>query len=425
MKKQDKKVCVLTLGCRVNSYESEAIISELSSLGFTVSSSLEKADYFVINTCAVTNEAERKSRGYIAKCLKLNPEAKIYVCGCASERNPESFKSKQNVEFVVGTSSKLLLIDKIAGTNRFSDAGKTVYDDNYSAGHTRARANIKIQDGCNNFCTYCIIPYLRGRERSRSLESIKEEIERLEKSTAEIVITGINTSSYGRDFEGQNISLIDVAKLFKGRNVKFRFSSLEVNIITNEFLRELKAIPEFQHHFHLSMQSGSDSVLKSMNRKYTSKEYLEKVELIRKFFPDAGITTDVIVAFPTETEENFEETIETCKKAKFLWIHVFPYSKRDGTVASTFVNQNDGIVAEDRVRKLTNLAMHMRDEFIISNIGKTYQMIVEQFKNGIAIGHTTNFIKCYVPSKTQLEPNMIVNIKIKKVQNDGAECEIL
>lgn len=421
-----KTVCVLTLGCRVNSYESESIVSSLQKLGYNVITNLSFADYYVINTCAVTNEAERKSRGYISKCLKLNPKAKIYICGCASEKNPESFKTKPNVEYVIGTSAKLKIVDKIAGTSSYvEESDKLKYDDTYSAGHTRARANIKIQDGCNNFCTYCIIPYLRGRERSRSLDSIKNEIDRLEQTTSEIVITGINTSSYGRDLTGQNISLIDVAKLFVGRNVKFRFSSLEVGIITDSFLKALKNIPEFQQHFHLSMQSGADSVLKSMNRKYTSKQYLEKVNLIRKYFPDAGITTDVIVAFPTETKENFEETIDTCSKANFLWIHVFPYSKRDGTVAAKYKNINDGIVSSERVQMLTNLACSMRDKFIIDRINKEYDMIVEQSKDGYIIGHTTNFIKCYAKSNIEIEPNKIIKVKIKKVQNDGALCEIL
>lgn len=421
-----KTICVLTLGCRVNSYESESIVSSLQKLGYNVITNLSFADYYVINTCAVTNEAERKSRGYISKCLKLNPKAKIYICGCASEKNPESFKTKPNVEYVIGTSAKLKIVDKIAGTSSYGEeSDKLKYDDTYSAGHTRARANIKIQDGCNNFCTYCIIPYLRGRERSRSLDSINNEIDRLEQTTSEIVITGINTSSYGRDLTGQNISLIDVAKLFVGRNVKFRFSSLEVGIITDSFLKALKNIPEFQQHFHLSMQSGSDSVLKSMNRKYTSKQYLEKVNLIRKYFPDAGITTDVIVAFPTETKENFEETIDTCSKANFLWIHVFPYSKRDGTVAAKYKNINDGIVSSERVQMLTNLACSMRDKFIIDRINKEYDMIVEQSKDGYIIGHTTNFIKCYARSNIEIEPNKIIKVKIKKVQNDGALCEIL
>ena len=420
-------VSIVTLGCKVNTYESEAVASLLEKNGYTVLSGLVFADIYIINTCAVTNEAERKSRGQIAKVLTLNPDAEIYVCGCSAQNDPTKFVNKNNVVYVMGTSNKVKIANLIMQKEKANEQGyenqiATQYEDIYDTKHTRARATIKIQDGCNNFCTYCLIPYLRGRERSRSLESIKAEIDRLEKTTAEIVLTGINMSSYGSDFKEKKLGLIDVCELFKGRSVKFRISSLEVNVITKAFLERLKRLDSFQPHFHLSMQSGCDNVLTKMNRKYTASEYLSKVALIRKYFPDAGITTDVIVAFPTETNSDFEETFETCKNAKFLWMHVFPYSKRDGTVAAKFKNINDGNVSKERVKMLTELAKISREEFICERIGREYEAIVEQEKDGIYIAHTPNFIKCYFESNERLSANDKVLLKIQKTQNDGAKC---
>lgn len=422
-----RKVSIITLGCKVNTYESEAIANVLIDKGFEVFSELEVADIYIINTCAVTNEGERKSRGYIAKCLKLNPNAEIYVCGCASQNNHEQFLKFDNVKYVCGTSNKLQLIDAITGKikNKTYDTSlETTYNDSYNTKHTRARAVIKIQDGCNNFCTYCLIPYIRGRERSRSLSSIRFEIEKLEKTTKEIVLTGINMSAYGSDFKSKKLELIDVCELFLDFNVKFRISSLEVNVITQEFLNRLSKIQAFQPHFHLSMQSGCDNVLKKMNRHYTVQEYKDKVALIRKYFPLANITTDVIVAFPTETEEDFETTYNTCKEIGFGWIHIFPYSKRDGTVASKWKNINDGNVAKERVKKLTMLAKHMRDEFTKKNINQIYDVIIEQKHDNYYIGHTPNFIKCYIKDEKQLQPNDVISVQIKYAYNDGAIAEI-
>ena len=427
--KKIKKVSVVTLGCKVNTYESEAIANELQELGFSVSSELEPADIYVLNTCAVTNEGERKSRGMIAKILRLNENADIYVCGCASHNNPEQFLKFENVKYVMGTNDKLKLVDIISGKLKTQKghgvAEEKEYNDNYKSKHSRARAVIKIQDGCNNFCTYCLIPYLRGRERSRELSSIKREIELLSKTTKEIVLTGINMSAYGKDLKNQNLTLVDVCELFNDFDVKFRISSLEVNVITDEFLSRLSRIKAFQPHFHLSMQSGCDNVLKKMNRHYSIDEYKQKVDLIRKYYPLANITTDVIVAFPTETDADFEVTYKNCKDIGFGWIHIFPYSKRDGTVAANWKNINDGVVAKTRVRKLTELAKLMRDEFTSKNIGKTYDLIIEQEHNGYFVGHTPNFIKCYVKSEKMLASNDVVKVKIQSVFNDGAIAEIM
>ncbi|MBQ9790908.1 MAG: tRNA (N(6)-L-threonylcarbamoyladenosine(37)-C(2))-methylthiotransferase MtaB [Clostridia bacterium] len=421
---QKKKVAFVTLGCKVNTYEAEAIAANLEQANFECISGLQKADIYVLSTCAVTNEGERKSRGQIAKILKLNPNAEIYVCGCASEHNAQQFLKFPNVKYVVGTNNKLKIADIITGKikpdDRSSKEEEAAYNDSYKSKHTRARAVIKIQDGCNNFCTYCLIPYLRGRERSRSLSSILFEIENLEKTTKEIVITGINVSAYGKDFKNQNTSLVDVVKLFSGRSVKFRFSSLEVRVITNELLLELAKLPNFQPHFHLSMQSACNETLSKMNRKYTIEEYTNKVNLIRSYFPDAGITTDVIVGFPTETAEHFETTLENCKKIGFCWMHVFPYSKRDGTVAAGMNPVASGEEVRERAKRLGCLAEEMRDDFTRKMIGSVQDVIVEQEKDGFFVGHSGNFVKCYIKSKTKLEPNEVVKVEIKDVHKDGA-----
>ena len=426
---QKKKVSLITLGCKVNTYEAEAIGAYLFENGYNVVSGLVPADIYILSSCAVTNEAERKSRGQIAKILKINPNADIYVCGCAAQHDPNQFLKFDNVKYAVGTNDKLkiakLIMGKENSEDKFDIKLTNIYNDSYESTHTRTRAVIKVQDGCNNFCSYCLIPYLRGRERSRSLTSIKNEIERLTKSTKEIVLAGINLSSYGNDFVNQNISLIDVAELFAEHNVKFRFSSLEVNIITDDFLRRLRKLNNFQPHFHLSMQSASDNVLKKMNRHYTISEYMSKVDLIRKYFPDAGITTDVIVTFPNETEEDFNETYKNCQKIGFLWMHVFPFSPRGGTAASKMKNINDGNDAKIRVNKLTDLANKMRDDFVTRRIGREYLVIIEQEKDGLFVGHTPNFIKCYVKSCKVLNSNDEVLVKITDVYKDGAIAEIV
>lgn len=416
-----KKISIITLGCKVNQVESEKIANRLEQYGFEVSMGLAKGDIFIINTCAVTNEAERKSRNIITKILKLNNNAEIYVCGCSSQNNPENFKKGDFVKYIIGTENKLELADIIA-----KDNGLTLKQDfcDYSSRVTnRTRADLWVQNGCNNFCTYCIIPYLRGREVSFPLEEIKKEIDYLETQTKEIIVTGINLSAYGKDFNFKNDGLIEVARLFKTRNVRFRFSSLEVNVITDEFLSELKTFNNFCEHFHLSLQSGSDNTLKAMNRHYTKKQYLEKVNLIRKYFPNAGITTDLIVGFPTETDEDFEESLEFTKQVNFSEMHIFPYSKRQGTVAEKFKNVATNI--PNRVQRITENALKMKESFITNNIGIVHEALIETKKDNYYTAHTKNFILCYISSEKKLLPNEIVKIKIIKPFNEGALAEIV
>lgn len=413
-----KKISIITLGCKVNQVESEILAEKLESFGYDVTMGLEDSDIFVVNTCAVTNEAERKSRNYISKILKLSPNAKIYVCGCSSQKNKSQFETLKNVVKVLGTDDKLKL------ANIINTDVQNMALANSKAGRVtkRTRATLWVQNGCNNFCTYCIIPYLRGREVSFPLDEVKKQVEILSGESNEIVITGINLSAYGNDIPGSE-GLIEVARLFKGRRTRFRFSSLEVNVITEKFLEELAQFPNFCDHFHLSLQSGSNHTLKMMNRHYTKEEYFSKTQLIRKYFPNAGITTDIIIGFPTETEEDFEESLEFAKQVNFSAMHIFPYSKRSGTVAEKYKNVATNV--SERVSKMTELAKSMKRDFITKNIGQVHEVIIENQKNGYYLAHTKNFILCYIKSDTPLQSNSFMSVKLTKPYMDGAIAQIV
>ncbi len=416
------KVSIITLGCKVNQVESENIAEELEKEGFEVSMGLGESDIYIINTCAVTNEAERKSRNYIAKILKANNSPKIYICGCSSENNPSNFLKSEYVKGVIGTKDKLSIVKMIK-----SDAGnfggispkRSEYKSRITS---RTRADLFVQNGCNNFCTYCIIPYLRGREVSFPLSDIAEEIKVLEKVANEIVITGINLSAYGKDIEGSE-GLIEVARLFKNSPSRFRFSSLEVNVITEKFLKELSTFDNFCDQFHLSLQSGSNNTLRAMNRHYTTETYLEKVNLIRNYFPNAGITTDLIVGFPTETEDDFNESLEFVKKVNFSDMHIFPYSKRNGTVASKMKNIAKNVA--NRAKQMSEEAQLMKLNFIKKNIGIIHEVIIENQKDGYYLAHTKNYILTYIKSNTPLNSNTRLMAKITAPFKDGALAEII
>ena len=419
------KVCFVTLGFKVNQYESESIAKKLKQNGIDVSFKLEEADSYVLSTCAVTNEAEKKSRAHIAKILKLNPNAKIYVCGCSSQNDKSKFLSKPNVILVLGTASKMdiaasILKDNVSQKQNLECASH--YEDIYSPLPSHTRVYIKVQDGCNRFCSYCLIPYLRGRSRSRSLASIEKEIDSLSKTAKEIIITGIDISAYGEDLE-DNKGLIDVALLFKNKPVRFRFSSFEVRVINDKFLKTLKGLDNFCPHFHLSLQSGSDGVLKMMNRHYTTAEFLDKIALIRKYFPEAAITTDIIVGFPTETEALFEETYKTCQKAQFADMHIFPFSLRSGTAAEKLKNVATNV--PERVKKLTELKQEFKRQFVEKNIGQIGEVLIEGkvSESGYLEGHTRNYIKCYIKDNKNIKPNTMVNVTIIKQFKDGALAE--
>ena len=408
------KVAVLTLGCKVNKYESDALIFKLKEIGFDATDKLEYADFYVINTCAVTNEAERKSRQMVERCHKFNNNAKIFIMGCASQNRPLQFGEKVN--FVQGVANKLEII------SHFQEIGNKIYnlpdvyeDDLYSA-QTLTRAFIKIQDGCNNFCTYCIIPYLRGRSRSRSMESVISEVEKLPQDVKEIVLVGIDVSDYKQN--GKR-ALIDLLERLDCYGKRLRLSSMEDNLIDEDFVVRLSKLKNFCPHFHLSLQSGSDEVLKKMNRKYTTIDFMNSVNLIRKYFKNAGITTDVIAGFPTETEEDFEKSCEFIKKVNFSDLHIFPYSKREGTVASKIYKDLPKSVKNERVKVLEEIKKKDKLNFIKKN--DIVEILIEEEKNGVFYGYSKNYIRCVL--KGNFKVGEIVQAKIIESGLESTLCE--
>ena len=410
------KFKVITLGCKMNKYESDAITSILLNNGYELSED-DYADVYIINTCAVTAESEKKSRQYIAKCLKHNPNAKIVVCGCASQNNIEQFKNKPNVFSVIGTEGKQNILDVINSSTFQKYDIPNCYESIDSPTITTNRAFLKIQDCCNNFCNYCLIPYLRGRSRSRDIASIVAEAEELSKTCKEIVVSGIDISSFSPSLALLMSNLSHIKS-------RIRLGSLEVNVVTVELLETLKKMPNFCPQFHLSLQSGSNSVLKRMNRHYTAEQFLEKVELIRSYFPIANITTDIIVGFAMETLDEFNETINFVKLAKFGDVHVFPYSVRKGTVASKIYKEDLPLkVKKQRVTALENVVKECKENYINGFVGVTFTILTEDLEGEYVVGYSENYIKFYLPQDTKTDK--LIKVKLIGCLLDGAKGEIV
>lgn len=405
------KAVVFTLGCKVNECESDSLLRGLSDLGYEVSDKLEFADLYIVNTCAVTAEAEKKSRQTVSRINAINPNARIIFTGCATQNNPDAFKDKTNVTVVTGSFNKSKILDFLNSEGVYISDCPADFEELPPVKTLRTRGFIKVEDGCNNFCSYCLIPYLRGRERSRSPESVLKEIE--ECKYKETVINGINLSAY--NYNG--LDLTGLLGLLKTADTRIRLGSLEVGVITDEFLTAAKGLKNFAPHFHLSLQSGSDEVLKKMNRKYTTDEFLSAVKKIRKYFPNAGITTDVIAGFPTETEENFTETLEFIDKVKFSDIHAFPYSPRKGTAAYKYKDLPKPLKKE-RLERLLIKKQQLKSAFIKENVGKTLEFLPEEVKDGVAEGYSENYIRLYVKGVNAGES--IVKVKLTGEYGDGA-----
>ncbi len=423
---EDKlKAVVFSLGCKVNQYEGRAMVEKLIENGFDATDKPGYADAYIINTCSVTAEADKKSRQAVARMLKFNPNAKVYVCGCSSQNSAANYLNKPNIRGIFGSFGKIQAISSIMSDIIHDDfnapeikiyGAEKTYEDDLTPEITKSRAYIKIQDGCNNFCSYCIIPYLRGRSRSRSLESVVSEAKDIFPKTREIVVTGINVSAYGLDIGTDLSHLVDVLAVVP---VRKRFGSLECNVITEDFLIRMKDAG-FCDFFHLSMQSGCDSVLQRMNRHYTSAEFLSKVELIRKVFPDAGISTDIIVAFPQETKEEFLKTLDTVEKAAFMDIHVFPYSVRPGTKAAS-MPQVAPSEAKRRTDALIEVKHRLNKKFLLSQTGKTGKVFVEDAEGDYNVGYTSNYIKVY----TKAPVGSFCDHKLTEVFQNGMKGEII
>lgn len=383
------KAVVFTLGCKVNGCESASLLRGLEERGYEVSDELVPADLYILNTCAVTAEAEKKSRQAVARIRAAAPQARIYVCGCAAERMPSQFADKEGVRLVTGTMHKGGIPELLDEEGVRISPAETCFEELPSPRFLQTRAYVKVQDGCNNFCSYCIIPYLRGRSRSRSLESAAAEI--LSCPAEEVVITGIDVSSY-RDGARD---LADLLRAVKDAKARIRLGSLETHAVTERLLAAAKEVRDFAPHFHLSLQSGSDAVLRAMNRKYTRAEFLRKAALVREAFPSAALTTDIIVGFPTETEEDFEATLALAEEARFSQIHCFAYSRRAGTAAAK-LKELAPQVKKERLGRLMALGRRLRGEYEGAFLGKTLELVPEEEKDGYTEGYSENYIRLYV-----------------------------
>ena len=428
------KVALHNLGCKVNAYETEAMAQKLEDAGYEIVPFNEKADVYIINTCSVTNMADRKSRQMLHKAKKMNEDAVVVAAGCYVQTATEKLLEDLSVDILIGNNKKKDIVEELQKYFDDNKYNKNVIDINATNEYEElelatvtehTRAYIKIQDGCNQFCSYCIIPYARGRIRSREFDNIKQEVTELaQKGFKEIVLTGIHLSSYGNN---EN-KLIDVVEMIAGIEgvERIRLGSLEPNIVTEDFAKRLTKVDKICPHFHLSMQSGCDNTLKRMNRHYTSDEYFEKCELLRKYFDNPAFTTDVIVGFPGETQEDYEISREFVKKVRFSELHVFKYSKRDGTVAAKMENQIPEPVKTERSEDLIKVGEILTMEYRRKFIGKKVSVLFEETINIAGedywVGHTKEYIKVIMKSDKDLSGD-IKNVSLIGFANECLNCE--
>lgn len=418
-----KKVSFYTLGCKVNQYETNGMIQKFKESGYEiVDIEQEISDICIVNTCTVTNMSDRKSRQALRKIKEKNPNAVIVATGCYAQVAKAELEKMPEIDIVLGNDEKndivkyvekfikekdkLIKIQDISNQKEFIDMGQITYTE-------KTRAVVKIQDGCNQFCSYCIIPYARGRVRSRSQESIINEITQIsKKGIKEVVITGIHIASYGRDFNDENglIDLLEKINLIDGIE-RIRLGSLEPTIITEEFIKRLVKLDKICHHFHLSLQSGCNETLNRMNRKYSTDEFRKIVERLRKYYKDVILTTDIIVGFPGETEEEFKQTYQFLEEIKFYKMHVFPYSPRRGTRAAVMPNQIYGNIKEQRSKKLIELSNKNEKEYNEQYIGKEVEVLFEDREKEYYKGHTQNYILVKYKTAEELE-NTIKTVKV-------------
>ena len=417
-----KTVAFHTLGCKVNTYESNAMLKIFQDAGYQEVDFKEVADVYVINTCTVTNTGDSKSRQMIRKAIRKNPEAVVCAVGCYSQVAPEDIEQIEGIGVVLGTqyrkeivdlveeyqktNQKIVKVDSVKNLRKFEDLNIDRFKN--------TRAFLKIQDGCNNFCTYCIIPYARGRVRSRKPESVLKQAELLvSRGYVEIVLTGIHTAGYGEDLENYSFYdlLVDLVKI-KGLK-RLRISSIETSQITDEIIDLIGSNDIIVDHLHVPLQSGCDATLKRMNRKYTTEQYLEKINKIRSYLPNIAFTTDVIVGFPGETDEEFQATYDFIKKVNYSQLHVFPYSPRKNTPAAKMKDQVNDQVKHQRVERLLELSKQLNYDFAMKQIDKTLKVLFEKRLGDYLIGHASDYLQVKVKTNENLIGE-IVNIKIEK-----------
>ncbi|MDU7330062.1 MAG: tRNA (N(6)-L-threonylcarbamoyladenosine(37)-C(2))-methylthiotransferase MtaB [Finegoldia magna] len=429
-----KKVKFSTLGCKVNQYETEAMAELFVKKGYEITEDYN-CDVFVINTCTVTNLSDRKSRQQISKIRSENSDAIIAVVGCYSQVSPDEIENIEGVNVILGTKYRKEIVElcELAKSsnkiiNKVENIGKNREFEELTINteHSMTRAYIKIQEGCSQFCSYCIIPYARGPIRSRNIRDIVLEAKRLaDNGFKEIVLTGIHVASYGKDLENDDIGLIDVIEDIGqiDKIKRIRLSSLEPRIVDKQFLDRLSKVEQFCDHFHLSLQSGSDSILQSMNRKYDTDLYEKTINLIREYYPNAAITTDIIVGFPGETDEDFEKTLNFVDKIQFSKIHVFKYSNRKGTVASKMKNQVSGVIKKERSKLLIEKSKYYTDKFLDNMLNEPIKVLFESKNDdGYIKGYTTNYIRV----KREYNPNLsnkIIDVICNRRENEELVCE--
>lgn len=422
-----KKVALHNLGCKVNAYETEAMQEMLERAGYTIVPFKEGADVYVLNTCTVTNIADRKSRQMLHRARKMNPEAIVVAAGCYVQAQAENGEIDECIDIVIGNNKKKDLIPLLEQYFQKREKENAVIDINHTKEYEElhlsktgehTRAYIKVQDGCNQFCTYCIIPYARGRVRSRSLESVLEEVRNLAAhGYREVVLTGIHLSSYGIDLKDTDLLRLILAVHEIEGIERIRLGSLEPRIITEEFARTIAVLPKMCPHFHLSLQSGCNATLRRMNRRYSAEEYFEKCELLRKYFDNPALTTDVIVGFPGETEEEFEESRAFVDKVNFYETHIFKYSRREGTKAAVMKDQIPEQEKAKRSAVMIEMGQKKQADFEKSFAGKQVEVLVEEKvqMEGTEywIGHTKEYMKVALQSENNLE-NQLLTITLNQ-----------
>ena len=424
-----RKVASYTLGCKVNQYDTEAVLEKFKEAGYEITEFSEYADVYIVNTCTVTHLSDRKCRQMLRKTKKINPDSTLVAMGCYAQIAADKIKEQVNeIDIIVGTDKRNQIVELVEefeqGQEEMINIVSNIMDvrefEEMTISHIgeRTRVYVKVQEGCNNYCSYCIIPYTRGKIRSRKEDQVFEEVKKLAAlGFKEIILTGIHVLAYGKD-----LGDTDLIKLLKRVHdiegiERIRMSSIEPVAITEEFINALREMPKVCHHFHLSLQSGSDTVLRRMNRKYTADEYAKSVEALRALWPDVALTTDIIVGFPGETDEEFEETLEFVKRVQLAQIHIFPFSPREGTPAAKMKNQIAPEVKEKREKALALEEEVLRKSFMNQFIGEEMDVLFEKHQEGYVAGYTSNYLRVQVAGDESIE-NTIRKVKIEK-QIDG------
>lgn len=428
------KVALHNLGCKVNAYETEAMQQMLEAAGYEIVPFAPGADIYVINTCTVTNIADRKSRQMLHKAKKMNPEAVVVATGCYVQTGKEKTENDPSIDLIIGNNKKQDLVSILERYRSDQRKRQEMIDINHTKDYEElridrteehTRAYIKVQDGCNQFCTYCMIPFARGRVRSRKIADVVEEVRRLAQSGCkEVVLTGIHLSSYGIDRKEDGDDLLMLIKAVHQEEgiARIRLGSLEPGIVTEEFAREISRLPKVCPHFHLSLQSGCTETLKRMNRRYTAQEYKERCDILRKYYPAPALTTDVITGFPGETEEEFEQSRAFVESIGFYETHIFPYSKREGTKAAVMPDQIPEQIKKARSRQLIELGEKRRIAYMSQFVGKEAGVLFEEKQEirgqDFWIGHTMEYLKIGVISDENLE-NKLIQVKIDRICPEG------